>query len=171
MDCTSKLLLITLDPKFANARTKAGAIIWNVYEPRAINVLHCNMEKAACSSVLTDSSDHKEIKIFHVLVRYFGYKTQVKIKILELKSLPGEISVIVSNYLSDCLTENGLVGKFVRLCAGNTNSNFRGAERKRQNNDFTKLQKNLGHGLIGVWCAGHIFHNIVEQLLIFCLFM
>jgi hypothetical protein len=93
----------------------------------------------------------------------------VKIKILELKSLPGEIYDIVSNYLSECLTENGLVGKFVRMCVDNTNYNFGCAERKSQNNDFTKLQKNLGHGLIGVGCAGHIFHNIVEQLLIFFL--
>jgi hypothetical protein len=33
---------------------------------------------------------------------------------------------------------------------------------KGQNNVSTKLQKNLGHGLIGVGCAGHIFHNAVK---------
>jgi hypothetical protein len=53
----------------------------------------------------------------------------VKIKILQLKSLPGETSVSVNDYLSDCLTENGLVGKVVGLCADNMNSNFGGAER------------------------------------------
>jgi hypothetical protein len=64
--------------------------------------------------------------------------------------------------LSDCLTENCLVGKVVELCAGNTNSNFGGAERKAQNNVFSKLQRNLGHGLIGVGCAGPIFHDTVR---------
>jgi hypothetical protein len=39
--------------------------------------------------------------------------------------------------------------------------NFRSAENKGQNNVFTKLQKNLGHGLMGFGCAGHISHNIV----------
>jgi hypothetical protein len=86
-----------------------------------------------------------------VLVRYFDYECGVKIRVLELKLLPGETSLIVSDYLSDCLTENGLAGKAIGLCAYNTNSNFGCAERKGQNNVFTQLQKNL------------------RQLLIFCL--
>jgi hypothetical protein len=40
----------------------------------------------------------------------FGYETGVKIKILEPKSLPGEIYVVVGDYLTDCITESGLVG-------------------------------------------------------------
>jgi hypothetical protein len=121
---------MALEPKFACARTKAEVIILNVYEPHALNVLHCDMEKATIISVLTDASNHKEIKIFPVLVRYSDCKTGVKIKILELKSLPGETAVVISDYLSDCLTENGLAGKVVGLCADDTNSNFGGAERK-----------------------------------------
>jgi hypothetical protein len=70
--------------------------------------------------------------------------------------------VIISDYLSDCKTENGLVGKVVGLCADNTNSNFGGAEKKGENSVLTKLQKNLGHGLKGVGCAGHIFHNTIR---------
>jgi hypothetical protein len=88
-----------------------------------------------------------------------------------VKKSSGETSIIASDYLSDCLTENGLVGKFVGLCADNTNSDFGSAGRKGQNNDFTKLQKNLRHNLIGIGCADHTFHNIVEQLWIFCLLM
>jgi hypothetical protein len=72
--------------------TKAETIILNVYEPHALNVLH---QKATFISVLTDASNHKEIKIFPALVRYFDYKSGVKIKMLELKSLPGETSAIV----------------------------------------------------------------------------
>jgi hypothetical protein len=110
---------------------------------------------------LTDTSNHKELKVFPVLVRCSDYKTGVKIKIFKLKSLSGETSATVSDYLSDSLAENGLVGKFVGLCEDNMNYNFRGAERKDQNNVFTQLHKNLGHGLAGVGCAGHIFRNIV----------
>jgi hypothetical protein len=95
MTCTSKLLQITLEPKFACAHTKAVAIIVNVYEPHALNVLHCDLEKATFIAVLTAATNHKEIKIFPVLFRYFYYKSGVKIEILELKSLPGETSVVV----------------------------------------------------------------------------
>jgi hypothetical protein len=110
---------------------------------------------------MTDPSNHKEIKMFLVLLRYFDYKTLAKIKILEQKLLSGKTSVVVSDYLSDCLTENGLVRKVVGLCADNTYYNFGGAGRKSQNTVFTKLQKNLGYGLIGVGCTGHIFNNTV----------
>lgn len=95
MDCMSELLQITSKPKFACARTKAEAINLNVYEPHVLNVLHCDPEKARFISLLTDASNYEQIKIFPVLVRNFDYKSGVKIKILELKSLPNEISVIV----------------------------------------------------------------------------
>jgi hypothetical protein len=58
-----------------------------------------------------------------VLVRYSDYKTGVKIKIPNLKSLFRE-TYINCDYFSDCLTENSLVGKVVGLCADNTNSNL-----------------------------------------------
>jgi hypothetical protein len=67
----------------------------NAYELYALNVLHCDQEKATFISVLTDTSSRKEIKIFPVLLRYFDYKTGVKLKILELESLLGETSVAV----------------------------------------------------------------------------
>jgi hypothetical protein len=125
-------------PKFACAHTKAEAIILNMYEPHALSVLHCDLVKAEFISVLTNASSHKEIKIFPMIIRYFDYKTGVKVKVLELKSLPGETSLVVSEYLSDCPTENGLVGKVVGLCADNMNSNFGGDERKGKNSVLTK---------------------------------
>jgi hypothetical protein len=68
-----------------------------VFAPHALDVLHCDLEEPAFTSVLTDASSYKEIKIFPVLVRYFDYKTGVKIKTSELKSLPSETSVSVSD--------------------------------------------------------------------------
>jgi hypothetical protein len=76
-----------------------------MYEPHALIMLHCDLEKAAFILVLTHTSNYKEIKVFPVLVIYFDYKSGVKIKILELKSLPAETSTILSDYLSDYLTE------------------------------------------------------------------
>jgi hypothetical protein len=65
--------------------------------------------------------------------------------------------------LSDCLTEDGLVGNVIGLCADNTYYNFGGAGRKSQNTVFTKLQENLRRALIGVGWTGHIFHNTLSQ--------
>jgi hypothetical protein len=61
-------------------------------------VLHCDLEKATFISALTVASNRKEIKI---LPQHFDYESGVKIEILELKSLFGETSVIISDYLSD----------------------------------------------------------------------
>jgi hypothetical protein len=107
-------------------------------------MLHCELERAAFVSVLTEASNYKEITIFCMLVLYFVYKSGVKGKVLELKSLFGKTTVNVNDYLSDCLTENCLVGKVVGLCADNTNSNFGSAERKRQNSVLPNCRKTLG---------------------------
>jgi hypothetical protein len=71
MNFTSKPLQIILEPKFAYVLIKAEVIILNVCEPHALNVLHCDLEKATFISVLSDTSTHKETKFFLVLVRYF----------------------------------------------------------------------------------------------------
>jgi hypothetical protein len=95
MDSTSKLLQKKLEPKFVCAGTKALTIILNVYGPPALKVLYCDLEKATLISVLTGPSNYKQSHIFPVLLMYSDYKTGVKIKILKLKSLSGETSVIV----------------------------------------------------------------------------
>lgn len=87
MDCTSKLLQTTLEPKFSCARTKAEAIVTNIFAPNILNILHCNLKQCTFVSVLTDASNHKEIKLFPVLIRYFDCKSGIKVNILELNSL------------------------------------------------------------------------------------
>jgi hypothetical protein len=87
MDFTSNRLHITLKPKFACAHTKAEAII--------LNVLRCDLEKAIYIYLLTDSGNRRVIKNFLMLVKYFYNGTGMKIKVFELKSLPGETSVMI----------------------------------------------------------------------------
>jgi hypothetical protein len=85
MNITSKLLQITLEPKFSCVQTKVVAIIVNVYEPHALNVLHCELEKATFIAVLTAATNHKEIKISSVRFRYFYYKFGMKIRNIRAK--------------------------------------------------------------------------------------
>jgi hypothetical protein len=77
-------------------------------------VLHCDLEKATFISVLTDASNQRDQDSSRAC-QHFDYESGMKIKISELKSLRGDTSVVVSDYLSNCLTENGLVGKIAGL--------------------------------------------------------
>ena len=128
MDCTSKLLQVAFEPKFTCARTKAEAIILHVFMPYALRTLQSDLEKCSFVSILTAASNHKKVKLFPILVRYIDWDYGVRVKSLEFKSLPGETSAIVSNYLTACLDENNLKEKVIGLCADNTNSNFGGAD-------------------------------------------
>jgi hypothetical protein len=44
------------------------------------------------------------------------------------------------------------------------NSNFGSVQSEGLNSVFTRLHINLGHGVIGAGCAGHIFHNTVQAV-------
>jgi hypothetical protein len=44
------------------------------------------------------------------------------------------------------------------------NSNFGGVQSEGLNSVFTKLHINLGLSVIGVGCAGHIFHSTVRAV-------
>ncbi|GLV42532.1 hypothetical protein CBL_21272, partial [Carabus blaptoides fortunei] len=68
MDSTLKLLQVAFEPKITCAQTKAEAIMLNVFMPYALRVLHNDLEK--CSF---DASNHKEIKLFPILVRYIDW--------------------------------------------------------------------------------------------------
>lgn len=68
MDCTSKLLQKALEPKFKCARTKAKAIIANLFAPHCLSELQSDLERYSFVSIMTEASNHKEIKIFPILI-------------------------------------------------------------------------------------------------------
>ena len=100
--------------------------------PYALRTLQSDLKKCSFVSILTDASNHKKVKLFPILVRYIDWDYGVRVKILEFKSLPGETSAIVNNYLTACLGENNLKEKVIGLCVDNTN--FGGADRRGENN-------------------------------------
>jgi hypothetical protein len=72
-DCTSKLIKDMFNPKYASGRTKTEAIVTNVLFPFVSQELTECLATAKCTSVFIDSSNHKEIKIIPILVKYFSY--------------------------------------------------------------------------------------------------
>lgn len=162
MDCTSKLIQKVFEPKFSCARTKVEAVVINVLAPFAESELKINLEKAKFISILLDASNHKDLKMFPTLVRYFDPEIGVQVKLLELNNLPGETSEIIFNYLQDVLNKSDISKKVVGFSADNTNTNFGGAARMGKNNVFTKLKSTLGEDLIGIGCAAHIINNTIQ---------
>lgn len=59
------------EPKFHCARTKCEKIVSNVFAPYAIDILTNQLKKANCISILIDASNHGNIKLFPLLVRFF----------------------------------------------------------------------------------------------------
>lgn len=163
LDCTSKLLATLFEPKFALGRTKAECIITNVFAKEAEDRLNVALQNAIYFSVMIDSSNHKEIKIVPLLVRYFSLEKGVQIKLLELKALPGETSEILNEYVFKSLTKLNIVFKCIGLSADNTNTNFGGSNRLGKNNLFKKLQNSCSSSIVGVGCVAHIMNNCIQN--------
>ncbi|CAH0563076.1 unnamed protein product [Brassicogethes aeneus] len=162
MDCTTKLIQNLFEKKFACRRTKSEAIIKKVIAPLAVSELAADLESAHYISIFSDASNHKEIKLFPTLIRYFNRNTGVNVKILDFISLPGETSEMIFNSIVKILTNHKLKNKLVAYCADNANTNFGGVSRKGENNIFNRLKNELNQDLIGVGCAAHIIHNAIQ---------
>lgn len=161
MDCMSQVLKKVYDPAFCSARTKSQAIVENVLAKYAEEQLLKDLEKSTFISVYTDCSNHKDIKLCPILLRYFN-DDGIQVKIVEMNSVRNETAEEISDYIISVLTKNKLLDKVVCFCADNTNSNFGGPNRNGTNNIFVKLQNNLGKKLVGVGCAAHILNNTIQ---------
>lgn len=163
MDCTCKLIKACFDAKFTCSRTKCEAIISDVLVPYANQLLEDDLSAVNFVSIYTDASNHKEIKIIPIMVRYFSYQSGINVKILEVKDFAGETSDIVTDYILEVLKQHHLETKILGFCADNTNTNFGGMKRSGRNNIFTKLKSNLGgRELVGIGCAAHILNNAIQ---------
>ena len=68
--------------------------------------LRQELGKAKFVTVTIDASNRKEIKLVPVVVRYFVPDIDVKVKLIEFKSLSGETAEILSYYLVSVLEQN-----------------------------------------------------------------
>ena len=135
-DCATKIFKECFEPKFSCARTKCEAIVANVFAPYAEKQLESQMENAHCITLLTDASNHGNTKLFPVLIRFFQPYEGTQVKLLDLKSQPGETSDIVMEYLAQIIEKHKLSRKLVAFCGDNTNCNFGGSA-------MTTLAENL----------------------------
>lgn len=162
LDCTSKLVRGLFEPKFSCARTKAEAIVKNVFAPYTIQELLRDLENIKFLALFTDSSNHKDIKLFPVLIRYFDSKLGVQLKLLDFVSLPGETSILVANAIFESVQKHKLQGKVAAFCGDNAFVNFGGLQRRGTNNVYSRLKDVLKKPIVGVGCTAHIVHNTIQ---------
>ncbi|KAF2886470.1 hypothetical protein ILUMI_19703 [Ignelater luminosus] len=139
MDCTSKIIQKRFENKFTCAQTKSEAVIKRVLAPFAFDALAQELETSHFVSIFSDASNHKDIKLFPTLVRYFNTQNGISIKVVDVTSAPGETAEIISNLLLKVLDKNNLKNKLVAYCADNANTNFGGVSKK----EWENVQKTL----------------------------
>ena len=79
MDCTSRLISVCfpdseIGKSFHSARTKTEAIITGVLAPLSVEELLNELIVGTIFSLSSDASNHGELKIFLIMVRYFNQR-------------------------------------------------------------------------------------------------
>lgn len=158
-DCATKIFRSCFHMlKFTCSHTKCAAIVTNVLAPYALETLKSDLNETRFVSLLTDGSNHGNIKMMPVLVRFFKPTIGLKVKILNFTSQKGETSAIITELLNSTVEAWNLKNKFVCFSADNTNTNFGGQSRGGQNNVFARLRA-VNPNMMGIGCAAHVVHN------------
>jgi hypothetical protein len=163
MDCTSSILKKFLNRKFTCAQTKCKAVVVNVLSPYAKSQILEDIKniKYCCSTI--GASNHTDLKIVPIIVRYFIPNKGTATEISEFSSLPGETYDLLVDHILEATQKHDTADKIIGISADNTNKNFGGLKRKGKNNVFTKLQEKLHRKIIGVGC---ILYKMVYKLLL-----
>lgn len=162
-DCATKIFKTCFKmTNFSCSQKKCQAIVTGVFAPHAKQTLKDDLKQCNYVSIYTDASNHGNIKLFPVLVRYFIPTVGVHVKVLEISSEKGETSEIISDLISCVAREYGLEKKIVAFCGDNAKVNFGGLSRGGENNVFYRMKLWLPH-LIGIGCTAHIAHNALKN--------
>ena len=120
------------------------------------------MEKTLFS-VSVNASNHNELKLFPLVIRFFNAKVVVRVRLLNLRSMPNETSQQIMDFILTCLQENDLdVKRLTSFCADNAPVNFGESQMSGQNNVFYRLKQRAAQ-VIPVGCPAHILLNAAEK--------
>lgn len=162
-DCASKLLRTCFEIKdFHCARTKCEAIAKNVFAPYAEKVLRNELSDRHFVCLSSDASNHGNVKLMPVVVRYFIPTVGVRVKMMEFSSEKGETSKIISSLIIRTAEDYQITDKVLRFCGDNCPTNFGSCDRGGGNNVFYHL-KQLNPNMTGVGCGAHTAHNTLKS--------
>lgn len=136
-DCASKIFRTCFELKnYHCGRTKCEAIAKNVLASFSESELRTELAKATFVTILTDASNHGNVKIMSVNVRYFIPTAGVRVKLLNFFSQKGETSQIITSLVTSIAERFEIHNKIVGFCADNCRTNFGSCERGGENNVF-----------------------------------
>lgn len=120
------------------------------------------LDKLNFVTVITDTSNHKALKMLPVLVRGFSEEKGVQVFKLDVKLISNERSETIGKVLIESGTKGKVVDKIVAFGADNCKANFGSVARNGENNVFYRLKQILGREIVGVGCVSHIIHNAFD---------
>lgn len=162
-DCSTKIFRKCFKMlKFSCGRTKCEAIATDVLAPHVRTIITSELEQCSSVCISTDASNHSNIKMFPVAVRYFLPTVGIRVRLLELSAEKGESSEIITALLMRTAEGFNISKKIVAFAGDNAVVNFGGETRGGENNVFARLKVTIPH-LIGVGCAAHIVHNTLKH--------
>lgn len=162
-DCSSNIFRSCYNmSNFHCSRTKCEAIIKNVLAPYSQEILIAEINKTRFITLLSDASNHKNVKMMPVLARYFIPTIGVCVKLLDFTAQQGETSEIIFQLLLKTSNDYNIRQKIAGFSADNTNTNFGGSARGGTNNVFYKMKTEFPN-IVGVGCAAHIVHNAIKS--------
>jgi len=130
VDCTSSIIRNLFSKKFTCARTRCESIVVNVFAAIALREVLNDLREAKYVSVMVDSSNHSNLKLVSVLVRYFAPTRRIQVRVIEFQNLTGETSEILVNHILSVLEKYKITEKVIAFCGDNYNTNFGGLARK-----------------------------------------
>ncbi|KAJ8884431.1 hypothetical protein PR048_016288 [Dryococelus australis] len=108
------------------------------------------MGRISCFGVATDARNRGSMKIFPVLIQYFGWKEGgTKTKVIEIQALENEQSETITSFVLNTLQKYSLSSKCVAYSGDNANVNFGGLNRKDGQNVYSFLKNRFGTDIIG----------------------
>lgn len=162
-DCASKLIRTCFGiENFHCARTKCEAIATNVLAPYAEKKILNELLDRHYVCLTTDASNHGNIKMMPIVVRYFIPTIGIQVKLLEFATVKGESSEIIASLIINTAEQKQIVGKIVGFSADNCPTNFGSRDHQGKNNVYYRLKEHMP-GLLGIGCCAHICHNTLKH--------
>ena len=165
-DCSIKVLKCVIDDseivkKMSCGRTKASAIVNNVLQPFALEVVLDKLRTGLPFSVATDASNKGNRKLFPVGVRFFTPSDGITSAIIDFYEDPFEDSRSVKQHLCHVLEGHKLSWKSVSSYAADNASVNYGVN----NSVYQKLIAEENPEIIAAHCNDHILHNCAKNAL------
>lgn len=122
-----------------------------------------DLDSARFVALSGDASNHGNIKMFPVIVRFFSLTNGVQHKMLDFADFSDEKADTITQLLISVCEKYDLKKKLVAYSADNAPVNIGGVTRGGSVNVFHQLQTEFDNKLVGVGCNVHLTHNTSQS--------